>query len=226
MNVRRNLGKLSIFPLEIREKTWFYVLEQYPPTEYPVKHFLACPLPVHNTTFREEGVSLIYRHDIAFGVVDVQRPDDLSPCVAMLPNLQPHLTEEQQKHPRYGFPRHIRIHIRLPVQVLTDNSHHHTESSWYSAMQAECTAWRNALNIFSTGNLHSLYLYFDAGGLPSQPLRLDITVGTLLETFGRVDRGIPKRLMEFVQRLALGSEMNSRGQCDLTLEGNHGFVTV
>jgi hypothetical protein len=135
MNAHQNLGTLSNLPSEVREQIWFYALEACPPTEYPVETFLTQSFVSHNTAIREEAVSVFRCHDLAFRLLDVQKPSDLSPHIAMLPNLQSYLTKQQQNHSRYGFPIHIRLHIRISRQSL------YSGIEAPSDLQDELTAW-------------------------------------------------------------------------------------
>jgi hypothetical protein len=99
---------------------------------------------------------------------------------------KPHLPsvpkkKEQQHYPRYRFPRHIKIHIRIARER--------------GDLQDKLTAWQTALAAFPTGGLHSLsfsfkvinpYWYYSTG-LLVMLLRFmgRLTIGVQIKSRGR-----------------------------------------
>jgi hypothetical protein len=89
--------------------------------------------------------------------------------------------KEQQHHPRYGFPRHIKIHICLPRER--------------GDLQDELAAWKTALAAFPTGGLHLLLFSFNVidpywhytTGLLEMLLRFmkRLTIGVQIKSRGR-----------------------------------------
>jgi hypothetical protein len=94
---------------------------------------------------------IVLRHDLDFWVIDVQRPADLNTRVVKQRHEQP-----PSDVPQYGFPKHVRIHIRIRSETLL---HPHQP-----IMSDELTAWYAALKAFPTRNLHSLSLCYDITG--------------------------------------------------------------